>query len=437
MTPPLATDLTTDADDAQAAWEAAVHGMVTAAKRTPDHIAAALEADPELAAAHCLVGFGFLGLARREHRPAAEAALKKARASIRSRGATVVEQALVQALERWTRGDLGGAAEVFRAALLAHPSMLMMRLDHACRFMIGDATGMLDSAELVLDALGDDAPGYALGMAAFAHEETGALDRAASLAREALERSDDDAWAAHALGHVFEMQDDSRRGRRWLERCATDRTYAHCGTFGAHIRWHEALFCLAENDVDAAVALHERLPMPEADFRDVSNAASLLYLIEERGRDVQLHWHLLAERVRPLATDHGYAFADAHYALVLAKAGRDGEAREMLASLEAAVRSDETPAGDIQRRWGLPLVRGILAFVEGDAQSAYDALSVCETGVSPIGGSHAQRELFRRLWIRAGEQLGRRETERAAGAYLTLRPHSPWVRDVVERAHPR
>ncbi|MCZ7679590.1 MAG: hypothetical protein M5U28_12845 [Sandaracinaceae bacterium] len=166
---------------------------------------------------------------------------------------------------------------------------------------------------------------------------------------------------------------------------------------------------------------------PPGDFRDVSNAASLLARLEEAGVGVAPRWRELAERAAPYCRDHGYAFADAHYALTLMRAGRRADARALLASMRRHALGERAPDARVLRELGLPLVEGILALEEGRASDAFEHLAVCADGAPALGGSHAQRELFRRLWIAAARSSDAAALERAASAYLRARPRSAWA----------
>src|SRR5262245_58992569 len=91
----LGGELTTESTTAAAAFGRAVTGLLGHRRDTADHLNLTLAADPELAAVHCLRGFGLRSLARRDLLPAARAALEHAQRSIASRGATSRERRLV------------------------------------------------------------------------------------------------------------------------------------------------------------------------------------------------------------------------------------------------------------------------------------------------------------------------------------------------------
>jgi tetratricopeptide (TPR) repeat protein len=414
-------------------FDRVVHGLVTHASDTAERLRVVLGRDPGHVAATCLRGFAALGLAQNARLADARSAVASARASFAERGGSERDRALVEALSAWTEGAPREAAARLSVALEEDPTdLLLLKLEHGCRFMIGDSAGMRRGIDRALPAWTGARPGYGyvLGMASFGAVETGDLERGERLGREALEHAPDDAWGAHSVAHVHEMRDRAREGRAWLERCREAGTFAGCNNFGGHVAWHLALFCVAQGDLDRALALYDEevIAPPPGDFRDVSNASSLLFRLEREGRDVGPRWDALLERVRPHLEDHGYAFADAHYALVLVRSGRIEEARALLASLRRHALGHTTHSARVQRTSGRALVEGIVALGQDDAKRAFEALAVAEDGAPAVGGSHAQRDLFRRLWVHAAERRGcAASLSRAVDAYLRARPDSPWA----------
>ena len=410
-----------------------VSGMLTHASDTAERLSLVLARDPHHVAASCLRGFSALGLAQNASLADARAALASARASFAERGGSPTDRALIATLAAWTEGDPAEAASTLAGVLERDPTdLLVLKLEHGCRFMIGDSGGMRRSVDRALRAWTPARPGYAyvLGMASFAAVETGDLARGERLGREALEQAPDDAWAAHSVAHVHEMRDRPREGRAWLELCRDAGTFVHCNNFGAHVSWHLALFCVAERDLERALALYDEevVAPPAGDFREVSNASSLLWRLEREGLDVGGRWEALLPRVRPHARDHGYAFADAHYALTLVRSGHLEEARALLASLRSHAAVPTTHSARVQRTAGRALVEGIVALGGGEASRAFEALAVARDGAAEVGGSHAQRDLFRRLWVHAAEQSRcTASLERAVDAYLRARPDSTWA----------
>ena len=142
---------------------------------------------------------------------------------------------------------------------------------------------------------------------------------------------------------------------------------------------------------DSDVAIRWR-----GDYRDMSNMSSMLYALEREGLDVGDRWEPLVAAARDFAFDHGSAFADAHYALVLARAGEAAPMRESLARFVAGARGEQA---DVEREVGLPLVEAIAGYRGAPSDSRAAMASLGEDALQRVGGSRAQRKLF--AWLGA------------------------------------
>jgi len=116
--------------------------------------------------------------------------------------------------------------------------------------------------------------------------------------RWAIELQPDDAWGAHAVAHVFETRDRAAEGLAFLD--ALEPQLAHCNNFAGHLAWHRSLFHLQLGEHDAALALHDTKVAPHLgrDYRDLCNASSLLWRLENDGVSVGSRWQALAELAR-------------------------------------------------------------------------------------------------------------------------------------------
>jgi hypothetical protein len=181
-----------------ATFERAVFGVAAHRPSTAADLAAVVEADPGLVAAHALKGFAQLILARQETSVLAWQALHSAETALTEHGGgTADELALVEALRHAAHGYFGRAAARLDAHVASWPSaFLPIKLAHALRFMVGDVSGMLAMTARVLDA-GSTATagfGFLLGCHAFSLEETGQYELAERIGRRAVELEPEDAW---------------------------------------------------------------------------------------------------------------------------------------------------------------------------------------------------------------------------------------------------
>jgi tetratricopeptide (TPR) repeat protein len=417
-----------DTPAALSEWNAMIHAFLTHGTATPVHLATVLKATPGFAMGHAARGLFALMMGRAEMVRAAREAADAGRRALRQNGASPREMAWVEALDHWLNGFPAASVAVMEKVLAAHPEdTLSAKVSHAIRFILGDARGMRHSIERVLDAHGNDhaCRGYALGCHAFSLEETGAYQRAEATGKAALELAPDDAWGLHAIAHVHDMTARPDLGIALIE--THSRAWERCNNFRYHVWWHKALLHLDRGDMDVALALYDGQIRSEKtdDYRDISNATSLLVRLELDGIDVGERWEELADLAQNRIDDGCVVFADLHYMLALAGADRPGPRRAMTARFAV----DAARVGDMQSRYadpGIAALAGLNAFAEGRYDAAFAALSQVRPAMQSIGGSHAQRDVFERITIDAGLRAGRYEqTEAILADRLARRAGKP------------
>lgn len=105
-------------------------------------------------------------------------------------------------------------------------------------------------------------------------------------------------------------------------------------------------------------------------------------------------------------------FADLHYLLALTGASR-GAARD---AMTARFARDATKTGEMPARVEAPgkaALAGLNAFSEGRYDTAFANLAAARPLMQTIGGSHAQRDVFKRITIDSGLRAGRYDTTAA------------------------
>lgn len=395
--------ITTESRAAARHLDAAVMAFLAQRADVGSLLSRALLADPSLVVGHCFVGFTRLLAARRPLADAAAGDLAAARRGIAERGGTRREQTLIDALAAWQeRGDMWQAAGILDAWLLSQPlDLLALRLSHGIRFMLGDAPGMRITLEAALPAWGRGVParGFVLGCYAFALEETGDLAAAEHVGRGAVALEPSDVWGAHAVAHVLEERGHAEEGLSWLS--TVEPRLVGVGCFRRHLFWHRALFHLRLHETGEALALYDSRVWDEAseDVRDIMNAASLLWRLQERGVVVGARrWEELADLAASRVGDHAWAFADLHYVLCLAAAGRADVVQAMLRSIrECMVRWSDSQAL-VHSRVGLTAARAVAAAGLGaPAEHVQNILLPVRDRLRQLGGSHVQRDLLRRM----------------------------------------
>ncbi|MDC0343621.1 tetratricopeptide repeat protein [bacterium] len=410
---------------ARDAWDRTQLAFLAHGADTPVHLGAVLSAEPGFALGQAVKGLFYLLLGRRELYATAREALACAQEAAREGQISPREQTFIAALEAYLQGHPTQSVGHLEEVLRNHPDdPLAMKLSHAIRFVLGDGAGMRRSIEAVMPAYAPDhkARGYLLGCHAFALEETGAYAKAEIAGRQALWIAKDDAWGLHAVAHVYDMTADAAGGIDWLT--GREAAWAHCNNFRYHVWWHKALMHLDLGQVDVVLDLYDQQIRAEHtdDYRDISNAASLLSRLELDGVDVGDRWEELAEISATRTEDGCLIFADLHYLLALIGGGRDEAIAKMMARLAADAMDAKDDITERMARPGLAAAEGLHLFGEGDFDGAYQHLARARAWMPSAGGSHAQRDVFERLTIDAGLRAGRLDgAERILDARQSLR----------------
>ena len=376
---------------------------------TPIHLGETLSAEPAFAMGHAIKGIFCVLLGRRELMETAQDALKTARAVAAQFPVTKREQGFIDALAAWLEGMPRQALKHFEALIDIDPGdILAVKLDHATRFIIGDLAGMRAMIEKVMPSYGPDHPGrgYLMGCYAFALEETGDYARAQSMGRKGLLISPDDAWGLHAVAHVHDMTADAVGGLEWLN--GRERAWSHCNNFRYHVWWHKALMHLDLGQYDVVLDLYDTEIRKDKtdDYRDISNATSLLSRLELDGINVGDRWEELADLSANRTEDGCLIFADLHYLLALIGGERDTAITSMLGRMHRDATEHKTELQQAMAKPGLSAAAGLEAFGEADFSKAFINLAKARTHIQDAGGSHAQRDVFERLTIDSGIRAG-------------------------------
>lgn len=358
-----------------------------------------------------------------------------------------------RALEAWAAGDWRRAAAMLDDLLIEWPTdLLALMMGHQLDFYVGDAANLRDRVGRSLGAVDPDHPhrGLVEGMYAFGLEESGHYEQAEQHGLAAVDRNLDDVWAIHAVAHAHEMRGDVSAGLAFLDRQAAG--WHEGNLFTVHLAWHRALFLLDAGRVDDVLATYGTwaysAEAPAAPLQ-LLDASALLWRLLLDGVDVGDRfarladaWALaLARAGGPAAAEASwYPFNDAHAVMAFAGAGRRGEARAVVARLEAdaAAAGGELgpgpgpgPAPDratMAAQAGLPAARATLAFVEGRHEDVVADLLPARRTLHHFGGSHAQRDAWERTLLGSALASGRLGLARALiSERLAARPASGYA----------
>jgi hypothetical protein len=160
-------------------------------------------------------------------------------------------------------------------------------------------------------------------------------------------------------------------------------------------------------------------------FLDIQNGASLLKRLELQGVNVGKRWDGLVEYAEKQIDDHVLSFTDLHSCMALAATKKFDVLERYLESLKAFARTENNYSASITKDIVIPMCEGIIALEQGSFGLAQDLLWPLRDTWSPIGGSHAQRDVFTQILIDAA--IGAKRFDRAQtllSQRLTLRPQS-------------
>ena len=411
----------------QAAMSLALHEYLTWTGDPVATLAAAVEGDPDFILGHTTIAaLNSLGGVPGDAAPVRSAV---AAAEKLVTAATPAQRRHVAASRAWADGEIETAANLWEAAVRADPKdLLALRLAHDTHFYLGDGGKLRDVPAAALPAYAhDDADrGFVLGMLAFGLQETGAYAEAEQAGRTAVATNPADAWAVHAVAHVLEMQDRPDEGLRWLREL--EEHWVPAAGLAVHNWWHAGLFLIELGRFSEALELYDRhvrsSGMPAV--LDLVDAAALLWRLELVGINVDQRWCQLAPLWRIHRDDHVLAFNDVHIAMTFAGAGEDAAADHLEEALGHYAATRTGTNVKISAALGLPVIRALRAFREGDFDRTVELLEPVYRTLAPIGGSNAQRDLFIQTLGIAASRTGRSDLARDVAAYRqTLKAGRP------------
>lgn len=402
---------------ALAAWDGLCHAFLSHSVATPDFLGDLFKHDP-----HNVLGLTcktlFMVLAgRREVLKGAGDALNKASQVLEERGNLPRRE-----MDYLTAAKLAFNGQWSRAAIILdaigdyepHDAMAF-KLSYALRFMLGDRFGLRSSSLKAIERFqpGHMATGYIYGCHAFALEETGDYKAAEKFGKEGVFMAPDDAWGLHAVAHVYDMTAQADVGIEWLEK--REKQWAHCNNFSFHFFWHLALHYLEVGNYQKALELYDNDIRKEHsdDYRDISNATSLLARLEGLGVNVGERWEELNALCEKRTDDNSVVFADLHYMQALGAMNNVKAMDKLITTLQTNADMAMRDMDDVNRSVGVVAAKGIRSFYDGDFNTAFTQLAKARPAMQQIGGSHAQRDNFDRMTIDAGLKAGRYQEAKA------------------------
>ncbi|RAI57386.1 tetratricopeptide repeat protein [Roseicella frigidaeris] len=424
--------LSTSSDLAAGRYRDGIDLLLAAWPGAAEALEAAIAADPGFALAHA--ARARLHAIRAE--PAAARARIVAAAELVARHGTERERSHVEALSLAIHGRSAEALERSLAHLEAWPRDALILSLPLGAFGLFAFSGMADHDQARVDLCERHARHYAeddwwfLTYRGWSQAENGAVAQGRALTQRGFELRRENANAAHALSHALYEAGAGEEAERLIEGWLPG--YDRSGPLHGHIAWHAALGALERGDAARALALYAAHVQPSVSagmpVNIVSDTASFLWRLQAYGHAVPPGlWQAAADYARPVFPAAGFAFADAHMAILEAATG-DGEAvGRRAAALAQLAETGRLAAGPV-----VPAIcRAALAFAEGDHAGCARILEPVAAEVVRIGGSGAQREMIEDMLLLA---LMRSGAAAKARALLDRRLHRrPSPRDTAWR----
>ena len=261
----------------------------------------------------------------------------------------------------------------------------------------------------------------------WSHVENGAVAHGRALTQRGFELRRENANAAHALSHALQETGVGEEAEQLIEDWLPN--YHRSGPLHGHIAWHSALAALERGDTERALAIYAEHVQPSVSrgmpVNVVSDTASFLWRLQAYGHEVPAGlWQAAAAYAAPAFPNAGFAFADAHMAILEAAADDREAVARRAASLTQLAEAGSLGAGSV-----VPAIcSAALAFADADYAGCARILEPVAREVVRIGGSGAQREMIEDMLLialmRSGEAV-------KARALLDRRLHRrPSPRDV-------
>lgn len=389
--------VTTESVTAIAAINSFIDQMLSYGKDAETAILQAIAADPNCALAHAYAAAYYLTQENRKAWQQAQPYLQTAQQHFAK--VTNREQLYIQAIAAWANQEIEVAIAIHEEITKKFPRDLMaVQQGQYHYFYLGDKEKLLQIAQKVL--LNNPENHYLYGMVAFGLEQCHQLAAAEDMAYQAIALNRYDPWAHHAIAHVMETEGRVDEGIAWMENFAD--TWENCNSMlYTHNWWHIALYYLQLKNYQKVLQLYDTHIWRRANKqspKDQVGAISLLLRLELQGIDVENRWQAISPYLYSRIDEHALPFQDLHYVYALAKAGHHDWVKQMLVSMEYHTLSINP---FLRRSWlevAIPAARGMVAHAQGDFQATVTELQPVLSRLHEIGGSHAQRVLFRQVY---------------------------------------
>ena len=384
--------ISTNSSEAAERFQEGVDRLLTQNFGPEESLQQSIEADEGFAMAHAELAYTWMLRVQ-----PVEAKESMQRAQSLAAGVTRREAQHIECIALFVAGNGTQSLAMIREHLAEFPrDALRSRLAQR-HFMQGCSSGVANFPEELFAMLTELEPHYGddwsfLGQYAFAHHETGRLDKAYQLAQRSLDLCPTNAVASHSVTHVFFERGDPIGGGDFLGNWLT--TFDKRAAYHIHLSWHQALFELALGRYQQAIGLYETDIRPSVVAKSagsLADSASLMWRMQVySGVAPTFPWEEVRDQAAPAADRPGPPFRDAHAARAFAAVGDDEALGRMMDGLREIAHKGNAVAEEVT----LPLVQGIYSFSQRDYLQAVQSMEPIVGQLTRLGGSHAQREVF-------------------------------------------
>jgi hypothetical protein len=220
----------------------------------------------------------------------------------------------------------------------------------------------------------------------------------------------------------MEMQGRFQEGLAFL--AATEPGWRDT-SFSVHLAWHRALFHLAADDTQSALAVYDAQIAEPRFMSELADASALLWRLQLRGCATANRWPRLADSWETQELAGARNFYIAHAMMAFAAAGRTAATQRIFDLLRPA-DTNGALARHSDDALIVPLCRGLLAFARGDYASCVEWLRGVRRIAYQCGGSLAQCNVIRLTLVEALKRLDKAPLTRSlrGGARQAYRlPH--------------
>ncbi|XP_014670355.1 PREDICTED: tetratricopeptide repeat protein 38-like [Priapulus caudatus] len=345
----------------------------------------------------------------------------------------------VEAIKLLSDGYMYEATQVWEDILVDHPTdILALKQGQDAYYRLGKPVQMRDSIARVLPHWDASIPLYAYlpGFYAFGLCETDHWNEAEKSANKGIELIPTSSWATHVLAHVYEMQGRTQEGISHLSTTLDNWTDHSSAPLANHIFWHWAVFHIERGEYTAALDLFDS-QVSECTVRQIS-VRDMAWLNSAGVTVGQERWEDVAEVCRPRLDEHTSVFNDCHLLMACLSAKKSSDVDHLIGSIKTYVM--EVGTGTQHKLFetvGKAMTRSLVAYGEGRYSDAVRILNPHRYSIIDIGGSNAQRDVFKLFLINAAIRSNTPEHRRLARSLVIERkaykPDSPMTDRLMER----